>query len=419
MSERKPVRRAVLTGLGPVSAIGIGLDGFDAALADARTGIRPDTAGGGGPVAAMPDFRADEYLPSQKTYLDRASAFAFAAFRLASDDAGLELQLEDPDRVGLCLGTADGCLGSMDLFFRDYVEKGPRAVRPFLFPHVYSNTTISLLAIEYGIRGVHVSFAAGFTAGSAAIAYALDVVRAGRADVVFAGGFDALVDVGLRGLSAQGLRAPAGDGAATCRPLDARACGMAPGEGAGILVVEELEHARRRGAHVHAELAGAAMGAETDLGDGRGGVAGAGLARVMRGALADAGMAPGDIDFVSGAADGIPWLDGAEVAAAAETFSGSDSKPVLSSIKGAVGEARGAAGALQAISAARAMETGRIPPTVGLERGRTGLTLPVAAGRAVSRSVRAALVNAIDPGGAAVSLVLRRHEADRRSGDAR
>ena len=419
MSDSAPSRRAVLTGLGPVSAIGIGLEAFLAALADARTGIRDGAASGGGPTAPIVDFRPDEYLPSQKTYLDRASALAFAAYRLATEDAGLELQLEDPARVGLCLGTADGCLGSMDLFFRDYVDKGPRAVRPFLFPHVYSNTTISLLAIEYGIRGVHVSFASGYTAGSAAIAYALDAVRAGRADVVLAGGFDALTEIALRGLEAGGLRVPTGGDGQACRPLDTRACGMAPGEGASIVVIEELEHARRREAHIYAELAGAGLGAAHAGCDGSQPDAAA-VARVMRTALADAGLEPGEIDFVSAAANGVAPLDAAEIAALSAVFGASGAGPVVGSIKGAVGETRGAAGGLQAIAAAHALDgADLVPPTVGLERIPSSLNLPVAGNRAVTRPARAALINAIDPGGAAVSVVLRRFGAGRREPESR
>ena len=241
-------RRTVITGVGPVSAIGTGRDAFFEAVKEHTVGIGavslfevPDTVAG-----EITDFDVEDYLESPKAYLDRSSQFAFAAMSLAMEDAGLDQEDIDGERTGLVIGSAYGSLGTMELFFRDVLDKGPRFAKPFLFPHTYSNTAISLLAIEYGLTGPHLNFAAGYISAANAIVAARDLIQSGRADLVFAGGYESLSEALLKAYALEDSPGP-GDG-------------IAVGEGAGIVVLEELKHATAREAHVYAEIVGAALG---------------------------------------------------------------------------------------------------------------------------------------------------------------
>ena len=244
MSER----RVTITGAGPVSAIGIGREAVFDALHERRGGIGPVSLFEieGMQAAEIKDFDVEEHLETPKAYLDRSSEFAFAAVSLALEDAGLDVDDIDKPRTGLILGSAYGSLGTMELFFRDVLDKGPKFAKPFLFPHTYSNTAISLIAIEYGLTGPHLNFACGYVSAANAIIAGYDLIRAGRADIVLAGGYESLSEALLKAYALED--APEPDN------------GIAIGEGAGIVILEELEHANAREAHVYGEVADAAMG---------------------------------------------------------------------------------------------------------------------------------------------------------------
>lgn len=397
-------RRVVITGAGPVSAIGIGRQAFLEAVRSGRSGIAP--------AAALPDvtsvlaaevrgFDVRDYLETEKAYLDRASQLAFAAMSLAIEDANLDLKAMDRSRMGLILGSAAGCLESVSLFFADFLEKGPRFVKPILFPHTYANTTISLLAIEYGLNGYHLDFASGVTSSSAALLQGWDLVRSGRCPLVFAGGVDALSPVLRRSQELTGGVSPLdGGGAEGCAPFDCGRNGYVLGEGAGVLVLEEAGHAAARGATVLGEVLGGSVGSDLSL-SGSGEV-GAGLAGLMRRACQTAGR-PG---YVSAAANGSRGLDRVE-AAGLRLFLGSDAAVPVSSIKPLIGEVLGADGALRTIAALGALEDGVVPPTLNLvqpDGATAGLNLVAGSGQACTPG--SVLVNSIDPGGSVVCLLL-------------
>ncbi len=353
------MKRVVITGMGPVSAIGMGREAFFAALREGRTGIGEitafDTAGYRSTRAALvADFNVADYLESQKNYLDHASELAYAAMSLALEDADLDAKTMAGASAGLMLGSAFGNLATMSLFFGDYLQKGPRLVKPVLFPHTYSNTTISLLAMDYNLSGYQVNYSAGSVSSGCAIAAGYDLIRLGRASLVFAGGFEGF-----------------------CEPLfagcDRSGAGFTLGEGAGILVLEEVEHARARGARILGELVGAGL------------TGGLRIADAMRLALASAPFAEKELDLILSAANGSPDLDGKESAAIEALLAGSAGVAVRS-IKPLIGETLGAGAALQVMAA------------LGEVRG-------------VPREVRNGLVNAIDPGGSVVSLAVQRSPA--------
>ena len=399
-------RRVVITGLGPVSAIGVGREAFFAALHANARGLRIidlfDTSRYRSTLAAeLAGFRVEDYLESQKTYLDRGTELAFAAMSLAIADAGLELAACDRARVGLCLGTAFGSFETMRLFFEDFLKKGPRFVKPFLFPHTYANTAISLLAIEYGLTGYHNCFASGATAAAAAILDAADRIREGRCDLAFAGGFEAFNEILFALQDRLGALSPARTPRDWAGPFDAARNGCVPGEGAGVLVLESVEHARAREAVIYGELLGGALCA--DSGVSRGGEC-AGVARAMRSALVDAQTEADAVDTVLASANGSVWPDRHEARAVAEVFG---ARPPVTTVKPMLGETFGAGAALQLIAAAGLLNLNHVPPVNNLVRPEPGLgaRFPQSG---IDAPLTRVLLNAIDPGGSLASFVIRR-----------
>ena len=199
----------VITGLGPVTPIGIGVDDFFEGLANEKP-----------PPAAIPDFSLADYVDATYNYLDRASELALAATALAIEDAGLDPAAVAAESTGLVIGSAYGCAATADLFFADVVSKGPRYAKPILFPHAYHNTTASLVAIQFDLHGFHANIAAGPDSSTHALIKAIDLLAMGKCNIVLAGGFDACPD----------------------------------GEAAAMLVLESLAHATTRNAHIYATL---------------------------------------------------------------------------------------------------------------------------------------------------------------------
>jgi 3-oxoacyl-[acyl-carrier-protein] synthase II len=334
------MKRVVITGIGPVCAIGIGRDAFGVALRERRSGIGPVTAfeAPGRQAGEVKNFSVADYLESPKNYLDRSSELAFAALSLALEDANL-----DPKACGsaaLLLGSAYGNLATMSLFFTDFVQKGPRLVKPVLFPHTYSNTTISLLAIDYAVAGTHANYAAGAVSSACALVEGFDLIRQGRETRALVGGFESLTPLLLAGL---------------------REAGFVPGEGAGILVLEERDAALARGARILGEVAGAGMTGGRRAGD------------AMAAACRQAGWAPGEVDLIVAHANGNSDTDTLEAAAIRAGYPGA----TVESIKALTGETLGAGGALQAMAALGLRDQGRM------------------------------LANSLDAGGQCVSVALR------------
>ncbi|KPJ64261.1 hypothetical protein AMK68_02015 [candidate division KD3-62 bacterium DG_56] len=220
--------RVFITGVGPVSAIGIGREEFAAALAAGESGVIGEP-----PLARIEEFRIEDYLTSQKTYLDRCSEFTLAACALALKDAGLDIADRPHWRAGLSLGTAYGCLDTLQRFTATLFDKGPRLANPLLFSHAYANTPASLAAIEFNLAGYHAVFTDGPASSAMAVVAAAEAIQAGRADYVLAGGADAL--------SEPVLALPTENDAA-------------PGEGAGVIVLEAPAHANQRGAVIRGEI---------------------------------------------------------------------------------------------------------------------------------------------------------------------
>jgi 3-oxoacyl-[acyl-carrier-protein] synthase II len=386
----------VITGVGPISAIGIGREDFCGGLTEGRVGIRPaeilDTSALPSKLAAeCLDFHIEDYIESEKTYLDRTSAFALAGCQLALEDAGLDARSMDHERIGLSLGTGHGCMKTMHEYYARVAAKGPRFASSVLFPHSYANTPASLVSIEYRIMGPTNTVCTGAVSALSAIAYAFDLLRHDRIDAMLAGGIDSVSQPLLRGLSAQGMLSPADGGEEGARPFDARRNGYVLGEGAGLLVLERADRAEQRGAKPMGKLLGYGLaqgGAEA-------------LAAAIRAALEDAAAEPGDIDAVFAAANGSRELDACE-AEALQAVLGDGAVPVTSP-KSALGESIGASAALSLIAALWAINARTIPPTWGCAEPDTG-TAVVA--EPTPAELRTCLVSCLDVSGNCGALVV-------------
>ena len=349
----------VITGIGPVTAIGTGFTEFAKAVATGKSGIAEVT---GFDVedcrcklaAEIVDFDVRQFLASEKGYLDRNSALAFAAARLALDDARLTVSPEMAPQVGLSLGTAFGNMETARAFYQRILEKGPKLAPPFIFPHTYNNTTASLLAIEHGIKGPHANFSSGAAAGAEALAYAILNLRMNRAQVMLAGGAETHSQPAFKALD---------DAHKLATTLEPVPDGFVLGEGACLLVLETEAHARQRGAQVRARVAGVGV-----AGEPRGAISAA---------LQDAGLSAGDIAVVASAANGFPGNDSTEALALRETVGAKD--VTMLHAKSLLGETVGASGPLNVAAAVANLETGR---------------------------GKYALVNAIEPGSLSVALIL-------------
>jgi 3-oxoacyl-[acyl-carrier-protein] synthase II len=334
-------RELLITGLGPVSPIGVAVEELAAAIAGRESAVDAvEVAGIEGPaprVARMVDFELRDYLTSEKTYLDEVTSYLLAGCALAKEDANLTVDAGNRDRVGLCLAAAYGPLGSADRFQSRVAAKGARVASPLIFGHTYINTAASLVAIEWGVRGFDCIVAGGLVAGAAAIAQGADALRLGAADALLCGGSDAASDPLVRGLAAQGLLAREGEEG-----------GLVPGDGAGVIVLETPENAAARGAEAKGVLLAAATAFGADLGSS--------LGDAIDLALAEAGAAAGDISLVTSCRNGHPAIAAAADALYAGRFAHADTL----SLRELTGETFAAAPGIDIAAALLTLDPGQL-----------------------------------------------------------
>jgi 3-oxoacyl-[acyl-carrier-protein] synthase II len=395
------MKRVVITGAGPVTAVGIGQDSFTDGIIGSDSGIMEISSFEHSkyPVrsaAAVQDFDAADYLPTPKNYLDRNTALSFGAFSLALANSRIVLDEFDRSQIAVTWGTAFGGCDTSNLFYGDIRKKGPRFGKPILFPHTYSNTAISMLCIEYRLPGPHMNFASGWTASGHALVYAYDMIISGRVPLAFAGGSEAFSETLFRyNLSKNILSSRIDENA--CRPFCGSADGTAMGEGAGMLVLEEADSASKRGARIFAEFAGAGMAAHGQC------LSSETIISAMKKAMEEADVSPRDVDCVIASSGGIGIIDRAEASAIKNLFGNSTA---VSTVKPLIGETFGAAGILQ-IHAALSMLDRQFIPGVGISSlipEAEGLNIPA---EGSARFIKTVLVNNLDPGGNAVSILLK------------
>jgi 3-oxoacyl-[acyl-carrier-protein] synthase II len=410
-------RRVVITGLGAVTPLGSAVATSWERLIRGRSAASPITAFDPGAFTTRFACEARDFVPTrlienrQARRMGRFAQLAVDAARQAEADAGLELETE-ADRVGASVGSAMGGLQDFEACCETLLERGPERVNPFAIPMIVPNMGAAWVSIELGTRGPLGSQCTACAASQMAIGEGLDAIRLGRAEVMFCGGTDAAITrAGIAGFAAmRALSRRNDDPAAASRPFDADRDGFVMGEAGAILVLEELEHANRRGARIYAELIGYGVSSDAEhLTEPD--PTGEGPARAMRIAFADAGISPDEIDYINAHGTSTPLGDASEsrvikLALGEETAK----RTPVSSTKGATGHCLGAAGAVEAIFCTLAIRDGVLPPTINYETPDPDCDLDYISNEAREADVRIAVSNSFGFGGHNACLVLRRFE---------
>jgi len=402
--------RVVVTGLGIVSPIGIGKEEFWRNCLQGTSGIRPIQRFNVNSYrsklgAQLPEIDFKAFIkPANLRRMDRIGKIVVSAVRLAIDDSGLELTTEDSNRMGISIGTGLGSSDTVDQFFRSLLKDGPTGAAPLLFQTAVPNAIASHCSIEYGIKGPNLTFSHKETSTEMALVYAYHLLREGRADIIFAGGGDELSEPLHHVYSMLGGLSPGrGKGKEGMRPFDKKRNGIVLGEGGGILVLETLEHAEKRGARIYGEMAGVGLAGSTD-----------GLLRYdlkgdsIAGAMSMATTDLSSVDYISAAANSTADLDRAEVAAIKKVFGSRTKEISVSSLKSMIGEFDGSGG-IRAAAMALALYHGEIPPTIGTEHLDSECDLNVALGPSKKKEVRSALLNGCSNGGSNISISIKRY----------
>ncbi|MGE5391950.1 MAG: beta-ketoacyl-ACP synthase II [Deltaproteobacteria bacterium] len=367
-------RRVVITGLGLVTAIGQNLSEFWNNLITGQSGIDHidcfDASAFPTRIAAqIRGFKAEDYIPRKDARrMDRFVQFACAAARMAADDAGLKVSPEKSDRIGVWIGSGIGGIATMESQHRVLLEKGVGALSPFLVPMMIPNMAAGQAAIMLGCHGPCACTVTACASGTNSIGEGLQLIQHGKADVMVCGGAEAsITPVAVGGFCAMKAMSTRNDEPKmACRPFDIDRNGFVMGEGAGIVVLEEMEHAQNRGAKIYAELIGYGTSADAyhmvqpDV-EGNGAV----IAFNM--ALEDAGIVPQEVDYINAHGTGTPLNDKMETGVIHKVFGDHSSKLLVSSIKPLTGHTLGAAGAIELIASILAMTNDVVPPTINLE----------------------------------------------------
>ena len=408
-------RRVVVTGIGPVTPVGIGVDRFWSSLVEGRSGVGKlegfDTERYASRIAAqVHDFRAEDFLePAEIRRMERFAQMAVAGARLAVSDASLDLDGTDRARIGCVIGTGIGGIGAFETQTATLAARGPSRIPPQLVALMIPNMAAGQVAMRLGITGPNECTVTACAASGHAIARAVDWIRAGRADVVLAGGAEsAITPLTVAGFcSARALSTRNEDPEGASRPFDAERDGFVIGEGATLLVLEDADHALERGARIYAEVAGYGLSADAyhetaPEPDGIGGAA------AMRGALDDAGFAPVEIGYINAHGTSTELGDIAETKAIKSTFGEHAPRLAVSSTKSMHGHLLGATGATEAAATALALTHQLVPPTINLTQPDPACDLDYVPNAARALQFDAALTNSFGFGGHNVSIAMRR-----------
>jgi 3-oxoacyl-[acyl-carrier-protein] synthase II len=405
--------RAVITGLGAVTPIGLDVPTFWAAALAGENGVSTisnwDTEGQTVTIAGeIKDFDPRTHLdPKEARRLDRFTQFCLVAADQAVHHAGFDLQQTDPYRVGVIIGSGVGGIAEMESQVARLLRGGPSRVSPFLIPKLMANAAAGNVAIRYGVHGPNLDVTTACASATHAIGEALNSIRRGATDLVITGGSEAaLTSVGIAGFAnMKALSTRNDDPAHASRPFDKDRDGFVVGEGAGVVVLEELEHARRRGADIYAEVQGYAATCDAHhitAPDPGGEVA----ARTMELALRDAGLGPEDVAYISTHSPATPYGDAMECAALRRLFGNRATQPPVSGLKSMVGHLLGASGALSVIALALSIREGRVHPTINYETPDPACDVDCIPNEARDLDVPVGLSNAFGFGGHNASLVL-------------
>jgi len=410
-------RRVVVTGMGLVTPLGTGLEKTWKALCAGKSGIaritRFDPTDYPCQIAGeVPDFDPAAFIEKKEIKkMDIFIHFAVGAAQMAVDDAGLKVTGENADRVGVYIGAGIGGLPAIEHYHKILLEKGPDRVSPFFIPMVIINLASGQVAIRLGARGPNSCAVTACATGNHCIGDAFRLIQRGDADVMLAGGTEAAITpLGVAGFAAaRALSRRNDDPAHASRPFDRDRDGFVLGEGAGVVVLEELETARRRGVRIYGEVVGYAMNSDAHHitappDDGEGAV------RCMEMAIKDAGVSKDEIGYINAHATST-FADKVETQAIKGVFGDRAYRIPVSSTKSMTGHLLGAAGGVEAVFSLLAIHRGVIPPTINLEHPDPECDLDYVPGRAREATVKVALSNSFGFGGVNACLLFKRMEA--------
>lgn len=408
-------RRVVVTGMGAITPIGNDVDSFWSSLKEKKVGIGPityfDTTDYKVKLAAeVKGFDAKAFMdPKAARRMEPFSQYGVAAASQALKDAGIDMEKEDPFMVGVAVGSG---IGSMQAFEREHkklLEKGPGRINPLLVPLMISNMAAGNIGIQFGLKGKNINVVTACATGTNSIGEAFRAVQYGEADVMVAGGTEASIcPIGVAGFTALTALSTSEDPLHASRPFDEGRDGFVMGEGAGVVVLEELEHALNRGARIYAEVGG--YGATCDAyhitspaEDG------SGAARAMVNAIKDAGLKPEDVDYVNAHGTSTHHNDLFETKAIKLALGDHAYKVKISSTKSMIGHLLGAAGGVEAIACVKSIQEGFVHATAGLEHEGEGCDLDYTKGEGVPMTVQCAISNSLGFGGHNASLLFKRY----------
>lgn len=416
MQQASP-RRIVVTGVGVVSPLANDVDAFWTRLTQGESGIHElstlNTDGYkvhfGGDI---PDFSVSDYVePREAKRLDRFTQFAVHAGTQAIHDSKIDLDQVDRAKCGVILGSGIGGLGEIETQIEKMLSRGPDRVSPFTVPKMMLNAAGGNLSITYGFKGPNYAVATACASATNAMGDALRSVRLGETDMLITGGTEAAITrMGLAAFqNMKALSTRNDEPSAASRPFDADRDGFVLGEGAGLLVFEELEHAKERGAKIYAEVLG--YGTTSDAGhitapDPEG----HGAAAAMRAAIDDAGVSTDDVDYINAHGTSTPLGDKAETQAIKAVFGDHAYKAKISSTKSALGHSLGASGGIEAVILCKTIQTGKIAPTINYETPDPECDLDYTPNSSVPYDVKVAMSNSFGFGGHNACVVFGKYE---------
>ncbi len=411
-------RRVVVTGLGAVTPVGMGVEESWNNLIAGRSGIGPVTRFD---ASAMPsriagevkDFRPQDFLPKKLiSRLDTFIHYAVAAARMAMEDAKLEVSDSEAERVGTVIGVGMGGMGVVERSAFVLQEKGPRRITPFFIPMIIPNMAAGQVAIMFNAKGPNTALSTACAAGSHAIGEAFRLIQYGQAEVMIAGGAESVMTpLAFAGFSSmKALSTKFNDEPERAsRPFDAERDGFVIAEGAGILILESLEHAQSRGAKILAEIVGYGLTADAyhmtaPPEDGEG------AARCMEQALADAGLSYKEVDYINAHGTSTPLNDLCETRAIKTVFKERAKEIPVSSTKSMTGHLLGGAGGVEAVFSVKTIVEGVIPPTINYEIPDPDCDLDYVPNKARRADVKVALSNSFGFGGTNAVLIFKKFE---------
>ncbi len=408
-------RRVVVTGMGAITPIGLSVEEFWQSVKEGKTGFAPITRFDASEykcriAAEVKGFAGKDFMdPKAAKRMELFSQYAVAAAKEALCDSGIDMEKEDPYRVGCAVGSGVGSLQAIEREYKKMLEKGPNRINPLLVPLMICNMAAGNVSIQFGLKGKSINSVTACATGTNSIGEAYRAVQYGEADVMAAGGTEGSVTpIGIAGFSALTALSTVEDPAKCSLPFDKNRSGFVMGEGAAVVILEELEHAKKRGAKIYAEVKGYGCSSDayhiTSPEE-----SGAGAAKAMTNAVEDAGLLPEDIFYINAHGTGTHHNDLFETRAIKLAFGKHAEKMKINSTKSMIGHLLGAAGAIEFVTCVKELEEGYLHKTVGYTEPDEEIDLDYCK-EPVTGEFKYALSNSLGFGGHNASLLIAKYE---------